>query len=187
MEKPRGEIISTLSEYANQLPAASRRRYVIKIKEINFTDPYVARLNDTDFPTTVTAGHVVQFLLNHSEGGAHHLKNTRSIEAYKKFEAGMVHSVTGGIINDLHVVRGKVSHSMRLNSKPLTAWMIIQKDGSVRSAHCTCVAGLSETCSHVSTILYALANLHFMTSTYKSAAPPVRMTPTTTVRTGMLP
>lgn len=61
----------------------------------------------------------------------------------------------------------KVYHSMKLNEKPLTAWIIVQKDGIVRSTHCDCVAGLSETCSHISTLLYALANLHFMTSTYK--------------------
>ncbi|XP_062543047.1 uncharacterized protein LOC134210788 [Armigeres subalbatus] len=142
-------------------------RYVAKISDINFTDPYTAYLTEKDFPTTVTAGHVVQYLLNHAASGGNHMKNTRSVEAYKKFESGFVHSVSGGIINDLHVVRGKVSHSMRLNNSPLTAWMIINRNGNVRSAHCNCVAGLSETCSHVSTLLYALANLHFMTSTYK--------------------
>lgn len=49
---------------------------------------------------------------------------------------------------------------MRLNEKPLHPWVIVEKDGRIMSAHCDCTAGISETCSHVSAVLYALANLH---------------------------
>lgn len=34
-------------------------------------------------------------------------------------------------------------------------WCIIAKDGSVCTAHCTCMAGLGEVCSHVGAILFA--------------------------------
>lgn len=105
----KNKVFNKLSAYANNLPQASRMRYVAKISDINFTDPYTAYLTEKDFPTSVTAGHVVQYLLNHAASGGNHMKNTRSVEAYKKFESGFVHSVSGGIINDLHVVRGKVN------------------------------------------------------------------------------
>ena len=45
---------------------------------------------------------------------------------------------------------------MRVNDKPLEAWVIVSCDGTVQSAHCTCMAGLSEGCSHIAAILFAL-------------------------------
>ncbi|XP_065088846.1 uncharacterized protein LOC135710255 [Ochlerotatus camptorhynchus] len=163
----RGRFLSRLSAYANKLPKTEKSRYVEKIKVINFIDPFETTLNERDFPTTVTVGHVVSYLLNHTVPGKMYVRNTRSIEAFKKFEAGFIHSVYGGVVNDLHIVRGKIYHSMRMNEPLLISWIIIQPNGSILSAHCTCVAGVSETCSHVSALLFALANLHFMTSTCK--------------------
>lgn len=39
--------------------------------------------------------------------------------------------------------------------KPVDVWVIVAKDGSISSAHCTCMAGNSEVCSHVGAILFA--------------------------------
>lgn len=47
-------------------------------------------------------------------------------------------------------------HSQRTREKPLQVWVIILLDGGVSSAHCTCMAGLSEACSHVAAILFFL-------------------------------
>lgn len=35
-------------------------------------------------------------------------------------------------------------------------WVIAKMDGEILCAHCTCLAGLSETCSHVGAICYAV-------------------------------
>lgn len=43
-----------------------------------------------------------------------------------------------------------------MREKPLNAWLIILDDGSVSSAHCNCMAGLSEVCSHAAAILFYL-------------------------------
>ena len=45
---------------------------------------------------------------------------------------------------------------MSENDKPLEAWVIVSSDGTVQSAHCTCMAGLSEGCSHIAAVLFAL-------------------------------
>ncbi|KAK2189829.1 hypothetical protein NP493_96g12029 [Ridgeia piscesae] len=45
---------------------------------------------------------------------------------------------------------------MRVNDKPLEAWVIVSHDGTVQSAHCTCMAGLSEGCSHITEVLFTL-------------------------------
>ncbi|XP_062700210.1 uncharacterized protein LOC115258411 [Aedes albopictus] len=156
-----------LSEYARKLPQNNpnvRKRYIEKIKIIKFNDPYTLQLS-SDMPTTVTTGHVVDYLINFkSPYTGESVKNLRSLDAYRKFEAGFVQSMKGRLMENFYIVVGKVAHLMRLNEKPLNPWVIVQKEGMIISAHCDCAAGISETCSHVSAILYALANLHQLTT-----------------------
>ena len=52
------------------------------------------------------------------------------------------------------VVLGKVRHSYAARRSPLKPWVIIRTNGTVGVAHCTCMAGLAETCSHVDAILH---------------------------------
>lgn len=50
----------------------------------------------------------------------------------------------------------KVKHSQRMNDTPLKPWILAKSDGKIICAHCTCVAGLSESCSHVGAICFAI-------------------------------
>lgn len=50
----------------------------------------------------------------------------------------------------------KVLHSQRLSEAPLQAWVSVKENGEVICGHCSCMAGLGETCSHVAAILFAL-------------------------------
>ncbi|XP_058811335.1 uncharacterized protein LOC131676232 [Topomyia yanbarensis] len=153
-----------LSSYAQKLPKSNPnvyQRYIDKIKVIGNIDPYCIKFRLCDLPTSVTTGSVVDFLINfRSPYTGNSMKNSRSLEGYKKFESGFVHTVEGMIIEGKYVVVGKVVHSMRMNEKMLQPWIIIDNRGTILSSHCNCVAGVSETCSHVSAILYYLANLH---------------------------
>jgi uncharacterized Zn finger protein len=36
-----------------------------------------------------------------------------------------------------------------MSEKPLQLWIIAEKDGRTLAAHCTCMAGLGEACTHV--------------------------------------
>ena len=77
------------------------------------------------------------------------------MEAYNQMVSGFITSVQGKIICDKFVVVGKVRHSQRMNEPPLPVWIITSKEGTVISAHCLgCKAGLSETCSHVASLLF---------------------------------
>ena len=52
-------------------------------------------------------------------------------------------------------IKGSVIPSQRLNDKPHQAWVCLQKkDASVYCAHCTCMAGLGDVCSHITAILF---------------------------------
>jgi len=48
----------------------------------------------------------------------------------------------------------QVLHSQRLNDKPLRPWIVAEKDGPIIAEHCTCMAGLGETCTHVASLLF---------------------------------
>ena len=45
-------------------------------------------------------------------------------------------------------------HSQRINEAPSNTWIKSTKDGEVNCAHCDCMAGLDEVCSHVGAILF---------------------------------
>ena len=43
-----------------------------------------------------------------------------------------------------------------MSEKPLTPWVVCEKSGKVLCAHCDCMAGLGESCSHVASLLWAI-------------------------------
>lgn len=53
----------------------------------------------------------------------------------------------------------KVKHSQRMNEKALQVWFLAKIDGEIICAHCTCIAGLSETCSHVAALCFAVESI----------------------------
>lgn len=50
----------------------------------------------------------------------------------------------------------KVKHSQRMNDPPLNVWVLANSDGHISCGHCTCVAGLTESCSHVGAVCFAV-------------------------------
>ena len=79
----------------------------------------------------------------------------KSLEAYNFKVSGFLTSIQGCIVADKHVVIGKVRHSQRMNDPLISVWIVAEKDGTVRSAHCLgCKAALSESCSHVASVLF---------------------------------
>ena len=45
-------------------------------------------------------------------------------------------------------------HSQRMNDTPLRPWLIAEKGGKIISAHCDCMAGLGEACTHIAATLF---------------------------------
>lgn len=50
----------------------------------------------------------------------------------------------------------QVFHSQSLCEKPLKPWVIIEQDGTVLTAHCNCMAGIAESCSHIAAVLFTV-------------------------------
>ncbi|KAH7984499.1 hypothetical protein HPB52_022137 [Rhipicephalus sanguineus] len=64
---------------------------------------------------------------------------------------------------DCAVVPSKVNHSQELTTQPLEPWLLVKKDGAVKTAHCTCMAGLGEARSCIGALFFyleAAANFH---------------------------
>ena len=81
-------------------------------------------------------------------------------EAYKSFDSynylisGLLQYVGHININGNSLFMGKVKHSQRMSEQALQPWIIVQRDGAVLCAHCTCMAGIGEVCSHVGAVLF---------------------------------
>ncbi|XP_033624667.1 uncharacterized protein LOC117288078 [Asterias rubens] len=97
--------------------------------------------------------------------GSSELKCYKSLlEAYKYFTAGLVgnHLIAGvdvavGSSKGRHyVMTAFVGHSQKQNEASLKVWVAAKDDGNILTAHCTCMAGMGETCSNITAVLFAV-------------------------------
>ncbi len=54
------------------------------------------------------------------------------------------------------VLTGNVRHSQSVSASHLKPWVAAEKCGTIICAHCTCMAGLGEACSHIAALLFAV-------------------------------
>ncbi|XP_034072435.1 uncharacterized protein LOC117546338 isoform X1 [Gymnodraco acuticeps] len=88
---------------------------------------------------------------------ASQMKAYKSLEAFNYFVCGWVNDLgTKEALNKCRLVFARVNHSQRSGETPLKTWIVAKEDGEVVTAHCNCMAGLSESCSHVGAVLFAI-------------------------------
>ncbi|XP_058838820.1 uncharacterized protein LOC131694265 [Topomyia yanbarensis] len=151
----------SLSMYATGLSADHLQRYLDKISVIGNQDPYLLNMKSSHLPETICYESIIDYaLFKQSAYSGQFFQCFKAVEAKKRFESGMVKLVEGAPLGEFYAVRGKVMHSMSLNDPCLTPWLIV-KGRDVISAHCDCIAGIGEVCSHVGAVLYYLTNMHY--------------------------
>lgn len=86
------------------------------------------------------------------------MKEYKSMDACNFFVSGWVNTIftKRAAGTDKVVVTARVNHSQRARDTPLKTWLLAEKDGTVCMAHCNCMAGLCEACSHVGALLFAI-------------------------------
>lgn len=151
------------SDYYEQLETDVKKRYQEKLDSIGerVDDPYtfdsgpqgIGTVPDIEYPD------IYNFLINTpSPYTKEELKAYKSLEGYKYLVAGWVGNVS------VHTVRGddgkmiltaRVRHSQSVTAPPLKPWVATEKNGTIICAHCTCMAGLGEACSHIAALLFA--------------------------------
>ena len=88
------------------------------------------------------------------------LKAYKSLEAYKYFTSGWVSNVSVHRVprdcKASHLIMARVRHSQKLSAPFLYQWITLENSGAILCAHCTCMAGLGEVCSHVAAVLFLM-------------------------------
>ncbi|KAH3822281.1 uncharacterized protein LOC127881093 [Dreissena polymorpha] len=157
-----------LSDYVNKLNPEAKQRYVIKLMydygQNILPDPYSLKNGWKDDPSLWPEFDYIDIweYLIESPGSftRESLKAYKSLEAYRFVISGHVQVVEYHNIGDnvpFCALRAKVIPSQRVSEKPHQPWVYLDKQSSaVFCAHCTCVAGLGEVCSHVAALLFKM-------------------------------
>ena len=84
------------------------------------------------------------------------LEEVKYYKNFKYFTNGWVLEVAWKKYQEENTVLilGRVRHSFAASKAPLRPWVLVGSNGTILVAHCTCMAGLVETCSHVGAILH---------------------------------
>ncbi|XP_048734036.1 uncharacterized protein LOC125650107 isoform X2 [Ostrea edulis] len=155
-----------LSTYANSLSEEAKRRYTVKLLynrgTCSLPDPYHLTENWSRSPDTwpdLTFGDIYLYLIDTpSLFTKESMKAYKSLDAYKYVLSGHVQEVISHQIDEncpYMTLKTKVTPSQRARDKPHEPWVYLEKaSGSVYCAHCTCMAGLGEVCSHVAALLF---------------------------------
>ncbi len=149
------------SEYYEGLEKNVQDRYRLKLGLVgqNLHDPYTFEPD----PDSTDAMPEIEFpdiyIINTpSPYTKEELKAYKSLEGYKYLIAGWVgnmsvHPATPD--NSKAILTATVRHSQAVTAKPLKPWVAAEKLGTIICAHCTCMAGLGEACSHIAALLFA--------------------------------
>lgn len=151
------------SAYYQELEIGAKKRYCQKVDLIgaNVDDPYtLPRRKDFHFGAwpEIEYPDIYNYLINTpSPYTKDELKAYKSLEGYKYLVAGWVGDASAHSVSDGNkvILTAAVRHSQSLSATPLRPWIAAEKSGTILCAHCTCMAGLGEACSHIAALLFA--------------------------------
>ena len=161
------------SDYYSGLTGEAKVKYDGKMKMISATtDPYcilekksgpssscslISSVEWYEWPDVSFADIYNYLILTPSFCTHEQLKAYKSMDGYNFFINGWVSNIIVSAIKTRpknFVLMGLVKHSQRLSAPPLKAWVAIKQTGEIMCAHCTCMAGIGEACSHIAALLF---------------------------------
>ena len=100
-------------------------------------------INDPLKWPSVEYGDIYTYLIDNPKLFSHEkMKNYKSLEAHAYFKDGWVQTIFHVKSDAGHyIMKCKVIPSQRVTEEPHQPWVVISKDGSVVTGHCTCKAG----------------------------------------------
>ena len=165
--------MANLSSYASGLDKSDQERYKQKLtvtlndSDVLLPDPYNKNLdgwfiNPKTLPPT-TYGQLYRYLIK-TPGPftGEDLDAYKSLDAYNYFISGHIKEIQLDPGNDLPVlfVKSLVDAGHIQSCAPYNPSILLdKKKGYVITAHCTCMAGCGEACSHIAAVLFAVEQL----------------------------
>ncbi|CAN7940649.1 unnamed protein product, partial [Ixodes hexagonus] len=152
---------STTTPYCLSLGGRDRLRYEDKVAMCG-ADPFA--LLPTDFVRDCELWPRVEMtdihdylILMTSFVTRKQLKAHKSLDAHNYLTSGWVQEPSlKSVSANRVIVVSQVNHSLSLSVPPLKVWLLVKDDGEVVAAHCTCMAGNGEVCSHIAALLFYL-------------------------------
>nr|XP_047138959.1 uncharacterized protein LOC124814902 [Hydra vulgaris] len=114
----------------------------------------------TCWPTLLYSDIYNYLLFNPAEIASKDLSDYKTCKAYSYFKCGWLeplfyHQI--GIESEYCYLKGNCRKSEKINDPFHKLWIIInKKTAKIISAHCTCLAGLLQTCNHVAASLFRI-------------------------------
>ena len=108
----------------------------------------------------ITYGYIYNYLILTPSYCTHEqLKAYKSLDGYNSFANGWVSDVqvtnaTGATRPSIFMFTALVRQSQSLSLPPLKVWIATYSSGEVVCAHCTCMAGIGEACTHIAALLF---------------------------------
>ena len=96
------------------------------------------------------------FVFNPPELGSNDLSYNKNCKAHSYYMSGwlqplMYHNLTG---SKFCIFKGDCRHSQSINNPFHKFWLIVEKTGKIRACHCTCMAGMGQSCNHVAAAMF---------------------------------
>ncbi|XP_037508471.2 uncharacterized protein LOC119384903 [Rhipicephalus sanguineus] len=145
--------------YETTLSPKDRERYNEKI-QLCGVDPFKMQaadcIADVNLWPRVDASDICEFLvLRTSFVTRQQLKARKALDGHNFVTSGWVREPrVKQVAADSVIVMTQVTHSQALNKPPVEVWFLGKDDGEILAAHCTCMAGNGEACSHIAALLF---------------------------------
>lgn len=146
------------SGYYEELEKEAKARYCEKLDRIGkeADDPYTLELQgipESALMPDIQYPDVYNYLINTTS--SYTSDELKAYRGYKYLIAGWVSDLSlNPVGSDKVVLLAKVRHSQAVSKTLLCPWIAAEMSGTILCAHCTCMAGLGEACSHVAALLF---------------------------------
>ncbi|XP_059174981.1 uncharacterized protein LOC131955049 [Physella acuta] len=150
------------SAYVKSLAPTEQEQYIKKIELLCIEDPYLLSdqrqlVDDISIWPKIENMDIVNYLVfSTNKVTQEQMRNYKSMKSYVYFTDGLVSQIKCREFGSKVVVVAKVKHSQKAAEKPVEPWLFCQQTGVILAAHCNCMAGLGESCSHIGALLFAI-------------------------------
>ena len=159
------EPVLTATEAVKELKDEYQKKLLIN--NVKCSDPFILLdgwLPEEDsikqWPMVLYPDIFNYLMFNPSELGSNHLNDYKNSKAFSFYKTGWLQKLSYHCISEespFCAIKGECRHSQRINDTTHKLWLIIEKENAkIRSCHCTCMAGMSQTCNHVAVAMFRI-------------------------------